>query len=281
MGATKGLIAPWFYSEWLLSGMFGQPPLLGCGVSTICHGAGIATGNESAMGRNGRLLTKAARKATLVKGFRAFLRVADSNGIPDRDDHVRISQAMFPDLPLPASISTPSWDDVMDLMKSGFAVSLALRLRVLGSRNSIDLTTADHQTLFWSPRKDGKVKAIGPMRQHSDRYAGHLAELSEVRQAAKAIVPSGNILGWRYPILGWTQAKLQTKELRAEVADAKRRAAKLESRIVNKDGTIATLRERVAELVAGTPVDCGTLVRDALRAERQAIIESIEAREAP
>lgn len=276
MAASPAGVRPWHYSETLLKGFANQPPYRGCGLSTDCHGTGMATLLESATRPDGRLVGKAARTATLKRGWRAFLKVADSNGIPDTDDYIRIHRAQFPGTPDPVQFKTRDFDQVVAKLRAGYALSIALRMRALGSPNSVDFTTADHQVLIWGTPKDGEVWCMGPMRPHSDEYAGHRAKLAEVRKAAVAFqvdiaATGGQVLTWLYPIGGWTQAALKTQKLRADLRALSSRNTKLEARLVNKDATIADLR---AQLEAGSDPDCSN-ARAAAR--EQALVQAVDA----
>jgi hypothetical protein len=272
-------VRPWHHSETLLRGFGGQPPFKFCGGSTDCHGTGMATLLESDTAPDGRLIDRATRVARLKRGWRGFTKVADTNGIPDTGDLLRIHAAMYPNLPAPDQFNTRDFDDVVDRVDAGFAVSIALRLSALGSSNDIDFTTADHQTLFWG-RKGDEVWTQGPMRPHSDRYDGHRAPLRQFRIAAKAI-ESGLVLTWLYPIGGWTAAALQTEALRDRLRDERDKVESLTTQVDNKEAKVVELRARVAELeAAGT--DCGPIVERkvdaALESERIAIRDLVDAR---
>lgn len=97
---------PLLWSEKLLSVLPGQPPYLGCGVSSATHGVDLATAGEFSLLGNGRKKGKAARTNDLKRGWRAFLKVADSNGIPDTDDYIRIHRAIAKGYPDPQKLWT-------------------------------------------------------------------------------------------------------------------------------------------------------------------------------
>lgn len=229
---------PLFWSEKLLSVLPGQPPYLGCGVSTAAHGIEMATAGEFSLMQNGRRKGKAARTNDLKRGWRAFKAKPDSNGIPDTDDYLRIHDAMQPGTPDPQKLWTRKWSDIRDALDEGYFISIAMRLSVVKGTSVSRYTTADHQAGLYEPRlhwkdkskrlvRNGKTKDICPMHDHSNTYSGHVVNLSDVRKAAKAI-EGGLILAWLYPIGGWTEANLVRKrrnaiqrELKGQVADLK------------------------------------------------------------
>ena len=261
MAATVNAFRPNLYSEWLLP----QRPLIGCGISTICHANDMGSLGEFTVMPNGQLKGTRQRLKDLMTGYRAFKRVPDSNGIPDTDDYLRIHQAIS-DYPLPERMWTRSWDDVMDQLKArDVAVSIAVRLSVLGSRNTIDQTTADHQVLLWGIEPNGQTNAMGPMRAVSRTrgYHGHKALLSEVRKAARAI-EGGLILTWLSPIGEWTEKALALEKqqdriaaLRKERNEAEATADVRRTRLVALRAEIVTLRENAP------PGDCAPLVANA------------------
>lgn len=216
MTASSSRYSPNQYSEKLLTS-----PYKGCGISTACHGDDMASLGEFTVLPTGRLKSVAQRRRDLQRGWRAFKRVPDDNGIPDTDDYLRISLALAPGLPLPTQLWTRNWDDVMDHIKSGEAISIALRLSALGSSNKVDLTTADHQVLFWGEEKGGETNVMGPMRAQRESYHGHKAPLAQIREASKAI-SGGQILTWLYPIGGWTQEALALEEVATKVTRKQR-----------------------------------------------------------
>ncbi len=238
-------VKPWFWSERLLEGFGGQPPFKGCGISADTTGTTLATDNEAALNGAGRFKSKAQRTEDLRTGWRAFTRVADSNGIPDTGDMIRIHRAMFPNLPDPDQLHTRDWSEVVDRLDAGFAVSIALRLSVLPASSPLRrYTSADHQFTMYG-RKGDRTQRPDPMHVHSDSYVGEWVPLAHVREAAKAI-EGGLVLTWLYPIGGWTQAKLRTAQLRDQLGEARTRLATLEARI---DEKTRILRERDQDIV--------------------------------
>ena len=242
-------VLPYVASEKLLAGFMGQPPFLGCGVSTYWDCAALATDNESAMTR-GRPKGKAQRTADLKRGMRAFARVADSNNIPDRDDAARIMKAMFPDLPLPGSVNTRNEAQVREMLDDGFAISIALRLTALPASSPLrEYTSADHQVTIHG-RKGDRVRRIDPMHDYSlARYIGEMVPLDQVWKAAKAI-GGGAILGWAYPIGGWTREKLAEPDLRRALKVSRDETDKaLKDKRDLKD-EVAALERQIIELEA-------------------------------
>lgn len=253
MAATIDAYRPNLYSEWLLP----QRPLIGCGISTICHADDLATLGEFTTRPDGRDKGPGQRKQDLMRGYRGFTRVADSNGIPDTDDYIRIHKAIS-DLPLPKQLWTRNWDDVMDHLKAGdVGVSIAVRLSVLGSRNTIDHTRADHQVLIWGIEKDGQTNTMGPMRavSRTRTYHGHKSKLSEVRKAARAI-EGGLILTWLTPIGGWTAEQLSLAKQQRTIATLRKARDAAQRTADNRRERIVALRQAIAELKDANPLDC-------------------------
>ena len=244
-----------FHSQLLLPG----PPFRGCGVASDANATDLATLGESTRNRFGATKGRLGRRKTLKQGWRAFKQVADSNGIPDVDDLVRIHRGMYPGLPDPEHLRTRDFGQVRDALDSGHAVSIALRLSALGATNPVDRTSADHQVVVY--RRQGAYLAVGPFRPHSNRYIGHHVKLGPVEKAAKAI-EKGLVLAWLYPLGGWTQARLATRASLDTVRQLRAATKALEARVGRKDDRLATLREdkarlraKVAELTKTNPDD--------------------------
>jgi hypothetical protein len=232
-------VLPYFASEKLLAGFDGQPPFKGCGISADWAATALATDNESAFVK-GRPKGKAHRTADLKRGWRAFEKVRDTNGIPDTDDAVRIHRAMFPDLPDPAQFRTRDFAEVIDRLDRGFAVSIALRLSALPASSPLRrFTSADHQATLYG-RRGEQTRLIDPMHDHSDKYIGEMVPLSHVKTAARAI-ESGLILTWLFPIGGWTAAAAARKDLR----DARAAITSLTDRVEDRNRTVRALTEEV------------------------------------
>lgn len=249
------LYIPAFASEKLLT-----PPYKGCGISADWTGTALATLGESTLQPNGRVKNKGQRKADLQRGWNAFTRVADSNGIPDTDDAIRIHSGMFPKLPNPDQLWTRNWDDVIDQLDDDMAISIALRLSALPSDSPLRrYTSADHQITMWK-RKGDTVKRPDPMHNHSNTYGGERVPLKDIRIAAKAI-EKGLILTWLFPIGEWTAEAL----MRAK----KNRIMKLREDAA-KD-TQKRLRARIKELEESPGTDCSVLIAKAVDA---AILEA-------
>jgi hypothetical protein len=239
-------VLPYFASEKLLSGFDGQPPFKGCGLSADWAATALATDNESAFVK-GRPKGKAHRTADLKRGWRAFTRVADSNGIPDTGDMGRIHAAMFPGLPQPTAFNTRDFAEVIERLDRDFAISIALRLSALPASSPLrKYTSADHQVTLYG-RRGPDTRRIDPMHDHSDKYIGEMVPLAHVKTAARAI-EGGLILTWLYPIGGWTEAALRTERLRREIRDAGILVRALESRVENKQREVVDLRAEVAIL---------------------------------
>lgn len=250
MGPTPARYKIPLNSEWNLP----QRPLIGCGISTIWHAAARASLGESTLDGTGRLKNKAQRTRDLKRGYRGFKRVADSNGIPDTDDYLRIGRAMFPLLPEPDRLWTRSEDILADHLKAGGGLSIAVRLSIFGATNPIDFTRADHQVYIWG-LSGGKVNVMGPMRKHSNTYHGHQAPFSAVIRAARAI-NDGTMLCWAYPKAGeWTAAALTEDRLRSKVRELRGDRNEAEAKLDRKIDNIKLLKARIAELEAEQPPD--------------------------
>jgi hypothetical protein len=276
MTATADSYACRFASERLLAGIGGQPPFKGCGISTDWHGTDMATLGESSMMSSGRIKPAAARKDDLARGWRAFRAAPDTNGIPDTSDLVRIHRGMFKGLPDPDAFHTRDFDDVVSRLDGGDAVSIALRLSALGASNTVDETTADHQVLMFRRRGD-RVTVMGPMRAQRESYHGHLAKLSEIRTASKAI-EGGLVLTWLYPIGGWTQAALQTEALRDRLRDEREKVVSMSSKVEGQTERIERLQAALEACRDGQGNDCSGPIAAALETERIAIREIVDDR---
>lgn len=235
---------PIFSSERLLAGFANQPPFLFCGGSSDTIATALATDNE-ALAPDGWPMDRAERTELLKRGWRAFTRVADSNGIPDRDDMIRIHRAMFPSLPDPIPVATRDRKQVRDDLDAGNALSIALRLSALPAASKWrQYTSADHQAVIWD-RDNATVRRMDPMHAHSNTYRGERLVLDQGLDAAEAI-EDGLILYWLYPIGGWTRERLRTQELRQD-----KRALVLE--VAAKDKRIARLKAELEACQDGTP----------------------------
>ena len=221
-----------FDSETLLRDFDGQPPYKFCGGSSYITATNLATTNEASIVR-GWPMGKAVRVARMKRGWRAFEKRADSNGIPDQDDAIRIHKAMFPGLPEPRPIATQDRALVRNHLEQGGALSMAFRLSALPVRSRWrQYTSADHQATIWD-LDHGRVTRQDPMHPHSNTYRGEKLSLDEGLDAAEAI-ENGTILYWLYPIGGWTQQRLRTTEFREEIADLKIKVVNLKIALGNR-----------------------------------------------
>ena len=209
---TLHKVIPAFASETLLRGKFGQPPFLGCGLSSDFIGTMLATLNEAALLPNGTYAGRAWRVNVLSRGWKAFKRVFDSNGIPDRDDYLRIHRAQFPGLPDPVMLSLTK-AQAIERLRGMEALSVAARLSALPPGSPWrKYTSADHQLVVhrWSA---GRTRRIDPMREHRLLWAGDWLDVEDLWKAALAI-GNGRILCWSYPIGAWTAEAIAKRDLR-------------------------------------------------------------------
>lgn len=235
---------PLHWSETLLSVLPGQPPFLGCGVSTAAEGIVMASAGQYGFMPDGRLKGKAARTNDLKRGWKAFKAKPDSNGIPDTDDYIRIHRAMAPKgMPDPEKLWTRRRADIEEALDGDMFISIAVRLSAVRGTAAARYTTADHQMGIWKRSPKGKTKRIDPMHPYSyDKYHGDWIDLDDVIKAAKAI-NDGTMLCWLYPIGGWTQeAALQrtVRRVRAQRNEAN-------ATIAARDVEIAALRLDLAQ----------------------------------
>lgn len=254
------------YNSEINLGKTGSPPSYkGCGISTDWHGTAFATLGESTVDPTGKRKGKDKMARDLKRGWRAFKAEPDFNGIPDTGDLIRIHDGMFPGLPDPIKFWTRDWSEVMDQLET-HVVSIAVRLSALPLDQKVDpYTRADHQVLM-AKRHADKARTYGPMRPHSMSYRGHMAPLSEIRQAARAI-ENGLILTWLYPIGGWTQERLTARRLNTR-----------HDKVVERKDERITELTRALELCEATePEECVETVREAVKQERGRTIDSFAA----
>jgi hypothetical protein len=265
---------PLFPSEQLLRGFANQPPFKGCGIATDLIVSAWGTLGECQIRPNGRPFGNADFTNQLKVGWRAFTRVADSNGIPDTGDAQRIHRSMFPGLPDLIPLVSRDFDEVEEALKADYAISIAVRLSALPVSSPLrKYTSADHQIPLVGLER-GKSRRQDPMHPPGLRYAGEMVPLSDVRVAAKAI-ENGLVLAWKVPIGGWTQERLAVRGIRDELREAREDVAGLTDRIRTKNLAIADLQRQLSD--AGG-ADCSNPIAAALETERIAIRDSVDAR---
>ncbi len=245
---------------------------LGCGLSTIYHGAVDASLGEAATTKTGRLHNKAERTAYLKRGWKAFKRVPDSNGIPDTGDYIRIHRAMFPGYPDPEQLLTRDFSDVVDLVDSGHGVSIALRLRVLPQdAPAARYTRADHQQ-YLQKRIGNKdwFMDVCPMHSHSNTYGGHAVPFSDIRRTSKAI-EDGLVLGWVYPRGEWTQGALEAAKMQDRIRTLREDRNEAEALAEKRRLRLMVTRARIAELEGQAPIDCTAPVTEAINEEMDSL----------
>ncbi len=245
---------------------------LGCGVSTAWHGAMDASLGETGMTQTGKLKDKGERTNVLRRGWKAFKRVADSNGIPDTDDYIRIHRAMFPGYPDPERLWTRDFSDIVDLIDAGDGISIAVRLRVLPQdAPAARYTRADHQ-VYLQERVKGKDQFVDvdPMHGHSNTYAGHAVPFSDIRKASKAI-SGGTVLAWIYPRGGWTGESLARVEMKRRLRVCRIDRNEAEDDLEKAQRQLANARRRIVDLESQGPTDCDPVARDAVNDEMDAL----------
>jgi hypothetical protein len=225
-----------FASEQLLGPVDG-PLSRGCRVSTLHHGYQVATLGEYVLLPTGRLKGRAALTADLRRGWRGFESTHDPDD-PDQGDVPEICRRLAPGLPLPVITESSDWGDVLAHLDTGKAVSIALKLSRLPASSPLrKYTAAAHQVLIYG-RRNGDTLLVDPMHPPSDTYRGEWVPLGDVRQAAEGF---GKFYFELFPIGGFTQEKLATKDLRAALAASDRRIERLTDRndeLTTKVGTL-------------------------------------------
>ena len=275
MTAQPGRYVSLFPSERLLAGFMGQPPFLFCGGSTDVTVTGYGTLGESQTQPNGRPFDTADFTNQMKVGFRAFRRVQDNNGIPDRDDAARIHRAMFPGLPDLIPLVSRDFDEVVESLRADFAVSIAVRLSALPPTSVLrKYTSADHQIPLVGVQ-NGKSRSQDPMHPPALKWPGHMVPLTQVERAAKAI-ENGLVLAWKVPIGGWTQAALSTVALRDRIGNLRGEVGALETQLRNKEARLVQTRAELAACRAQNPGDCGPLVDAAKHAGWTGGMEAIK-----
>lgn len=262
-----------FPSERLLAGFDGQPPFKACGIATDIIVTGYGTLGGSQTKGNGRPFTNDDFTNQLKIGWRAFERVHDSNGIPDRDDMARIHGAMFPGLPDPQPLVSGDFDEVVEALKADYAISMAGRLSVVAGQTLARFTQADHQFPMVGIA-NGRTTVQDPMHPPALRWGGHKVPLTQIEKAAKAI-GGGTVLAWKVPVGGWTQAALQTEALRDRLRESRERGDFLFTQVENKEAKVVELRARVAQLQAAN-TNCAPLVDNARNAGWTAALEAMK-----
>jgi hypothetical protein len=233
---------PPFPSEKLLQ----PPPYRGCGLTSdwICYA--LATLGETTRKANGREKGQAAMRADLQTGWDAFEARPDDNGWIDQGDMPRIRDAMHPGLPHPALMNTTDTSRIATELKSGHAISIALKLSVLPASSPLrKYTSADHQVpLYGFKHVNGKgyTKRPDPMHPVSNAYTGEWVPLADVRKAAMGF---GKVYSWVFPIGGWTAAALVTAAKDKRIDALVARKAALQARIVTLVGEVEQLTEQL------------------------------------
>ncbi len=271
MTAQPGRYTPLFISETVV-----PRPWIGCGIVTDIHVTARATLGESQTKPNGRPYKQADLKDQLEVGLRAFTRVADSNGIPDRDDAQRIHRAMFPGLPDLIPLLSRDFDEVVEALRPGeWAVSIALYLPAMPAGLAVTrYTRAPHQVGLHEV-VNGTTNVLDGMHPPSLTWAGHRVPLSQIERAAKAFPDSrGLVMAWKAPVAGWTQEALAVEAAKDRIATLRAEKSALETQVANKVETIADLRAQLAN--AGN-VDCSGAVAAEHERTLVAAIEKLEA----
>jgi hypothetical protein len=277
MTVQPGRYVPLFPSETLLRGFDGQPPFLGCGIATDLVVSAWGTLGECQIQPNGRPFDTADFTNQLKVGWRAFERVRDTNGIPDRDDAQRIHRAMLPGIPDLIPLVSRDFDEVVEALRSDHAISIACRLSALpAGAEAARYTRADHQMPLVGIA-NGRTTVQDPMHPPSLRWPGHKVPLTQIEKAAKAI-ENGLVLAWKVPIGGWTQAALQTEGIRDRLRDERDRVAIASAKVEGQTERIARLQAALEACRDGQGNDCSGPIAAALETERIAIRELVDDR---
>jgi hypothetical protein len=277
MTAQPGRYVPLFASEKLLEGFDGQPPYLGCGIATDIICTAWATLGESQIQPNGRPFDTADFTNQLKVGWRAFEKVRDANGMPDRDDVPRIHKAMFPGLPLPEPLTTNDFDQVVELLRSGdWVVSFAGSLANVGLPLA-KYTRAPHQFPVADLRA-GKVIVQDPMHPPSLRWPGHRVPLAQVEKAGRDLPDRTRVLAWKYPVGGWRAAVQEAEALRDRLRDERDKVVSMSSKVEGQTERIERLQAALEACRDGQGTDCSGPIAAALETERIAIRELVDDR---
>jgi hypothetical protein len=125
-------------------------------------------------------------------------------------------------------------------------------------------------------RKDGlQILVDDPFRPGGKHLRGEWLPAKQVRQFAFRDSDDTLTAVWVERYGAWTAERLVAKRMDRRIDRIEEAAA---TAAKQADRTEQRLRARIAQLEAGSPVDCGPIVADALDAERVAIRDLVEAR---
>jgi hypothetical protein len=127
-------------------------------------------------------------------------------------------------------------------------------------------------------RRDGlEILVDDPYRPSGKHLRGEWIPGKQVRQFAFRDSDSTLTAVWVERYGAWTAERLMARQMERRIDRVEEAAA---TSTKEAERTEQRLRARIAELEAGSPVDCGPLVASALDAERVAIRDLVEARRA-
>jgi hypothetical protein len=213
-----------------------ERPYRGCGLSSDWTCYALATLGETTLLPNGRHKSKSVVRGELQRGWDAFDSQvpADSNGWIDQGDMPAIRRTMWPGLPQPPALNTANFDRIVDKLRDGYAVSIALRLSALPASSPLrKYTSADHQVPLYDFRYingKGYTKRPDPMHAWSRTYTGEWVPVSDVKRAALAF---GKVYSWVFPIGGWTAEALMRKRKNAELRVAQHENEQLAAKVAD------------------------------------------------
>jgi len=223
-----------------------------CRLGAGATGTDIATLGESTRNASGYLKGRHGRRRILQRGWDAFLRTGDSNGIPDQNDVIVMHRAMFPGLPDPAVIQTRDFDSLW--RKHGaFAISWALDLRAVPADSVLRkyVNPVPHQMTTYQYRN--VIRVVDPWKQHDPSYHGlsHPRLRSDIRKAARAMA-GGLIFAELYPVGQWTEAARVAAAKDERIDEIKQRRDALRRQLDEATTENAALIEQLEECRSST-----------------------------
>ena len=256
--------------------------------------------NEYGVGRNGRPMSKMARRAALLRAKKAG--GEDRSGYGQR--HVKqMHQAMFPGAPNPIEVVTRDFaddlwqhlgrnsdDSKLDGPRRGdFVISVALDLSAVPSTSPLRRWTNPvfHQVSLWVRSKDNSsAYVLDGMAPYSDGMNGYWAPRSHIAKAAKAI-EEGYVICELYPVGEWTAERQMAKKKNATINEyavanetQRETIVRLQARKAELAGQLQSLQDSSSEQIDDLQAEleaceaAGSLNREEVLDE---VIQAVEA----